>query len=249
MTERHAGVSDLGISTDHDPGGPPAGPDPRDELAAALRRVIAATVSAPVPDDDIRAATVAAEALADQLEQAAGPGRRPRSQPDPAGDPQAFFPTSPVIGYANPLAPPVHLEAVDGALHGTAYFDVQYEGPPTCVHGGVIALVFDEMLGSANILAGNPAMTGTLTIRYRQPTPLRTELRLEARCDRRDGRKIYTTGEIYHGDVLTAEAEGVFIELRPDRFLSIVSQSGSPELAEQLQADARRLGLTGPPDA
>ncbi len=47
-----------------------------------------------------------------------------------------------------------------------------YEGPPTCVHGGVIAELFDELLGISNILAGPGAMTGTLTIRYRRPTPL-----------------------------------------------------------------------------
>ena len=40
----------------------------------------------------------------------------------------------------------------------------------------MIAETFDEMLGAANIVAGNPGMTGTLTIRYRKPTPLRTDL-------------------------------------------------------------------------
>jgi acyl-coenzyme A thioesterase PaaI-like protein len=149
-----------------------------------------------------------------------------------------------VIGFANPVAPPVLVEAVNGELHGSAWFDNQYEGPPTCVHGGVIAMVFDEMLGAANILAGNPGMTGTLTIRYRKPTPLRTPLRLEARFEGRDGRKIRTTGAIYHGDVLTAEAEGIFIELIPQRFMTIVAEnSDSPEALEQVRADAQRLGL------
>jgi len=131
------------------------------------------------------------------------------------------------------------------AGRGTAYFDYQYEGPPTCVHGGVLAMVFDEMLGAANIMAGSPGMTGTLTIRYRRPTPLRTPLRLEARFVERDGRKIHTWGAMYHGDVLTAEAEGIFIELVPERFLSIVREhSDSPEAVEQVRADARRLGFS-----
>jgi acyl-coenzyme A thioesterase PaaI-like protein len=180
------------------------------------------------------------------LEAAATPGRRPRAQPDPTRDPQDFFPGSPVIGFANPVAPPVVVEAVDGQLIGSAWFDYQYEGPPTCVHGGVIAMVFDEMLGAANIVSGNPGMTGTLTIRYRKPTPLLTPLRLEARFVRRDGRKIYTTGALYHGDVLTAEAEGVFIELIPQNFMKLVAEnSDSPEALEQVRADAQRLGLAG----
>jgi hypothetical protein len=149
-----------------------------------------------------------------------------------------------VIGFANPLAPPVVVEAVDGELTGSAFFDYQYEGPPTCVHGGVLAMVFDEMLGAANIVAGHPGMTGTLTIRYRSPTPLRTPLRLAARFTGREGRKIRTWGGMYHGEVMTAEAEGIFIELVPQRFLSIVTEnSDSPEAVEQVRADARRLGF------
>ena len=112
------------------------------------------------------------------------------------------------------------------------------------MHGGVIAMVFDEMLGAANIMAGSPGMTGTLTIKYRKPTPLRTPLRLEARFVGRDGRKIRTYGAMYHGDVLTAEAEGIFIELVPQRFLGVVTENAdSPEAVEQVRADARRLGF------
>ncbi len=240
------GVSDFGISTGEvvrEPGGT-GSDDPRFELATAVRRITSAMVGPPLTDDEIASATTAVAEVANRLERAAGAGRRPRAQPDPVGHPQDFFPTSPVIGFANPVAPPVVVEAVDGELIGTAWFDYQYEGPPTCVHGGVIAMVFDEMLGAANILAGNPGMTGTLTIRYRKPTPLRTPLRLEARCASRDGRKILTTGAIYHGDVLTAEAEGIFIELVPQRFLKIVAENAdSLEAVEQVRADAQRLGL------
>jgi hypothetical protein len=250
--EGEPGVSDFGISTGEATGRPPGasdGPgtdDLRFALATAVRRLTSAMVGLPLSDDEISATTAVVSDVAERLESSAGPGRRPRAQPDPVGKPQDFFPTSPVIGFANPVAPPVVVEAVDGALHGSGWFDYQYEGPPTCVHGGVIAMVFDEMLGAANILSGNPGMTGTLTIRYRKPTPLRTPLRLEARFVRREGRKIFTTGTIHHGDVLTAEAEGVFIELVPARFMTIVSEnSDSPEALEQVRADAQRLGLTG----
>ena len=131
------------------------------------------------------------------------------------------------MGMANPLAPPVVVHVVDGVdggyqeIRAEAWFDWAYEGPPTCVHGGVIAETFDEMLGAANMVAGNPGMTGTLTVRYRKPTPLRTPLRIEARCLRRDGRKIFTWAGIYHGDLLTAEADGLFIEVNPAQFLAI----------------------------
>jgi hypothetical protein len=68
----------------------------------------------------------------------------------------------------------------------------------------------------------------------------------------RDGRKIRTYGAIYNGDTLTAEAEGIFIELVPQRFLAFVTEnSDSPEAVEQVRADARRLGFIEadrPPD-
>jgi hypothetical protein len=40
------------------------------------------------------------------------------------------------------------------------------------VHGGVSAMILDQMLGEAAGAGGKPGMTGTLTLRYRQATPL-----------------------------------------------------------------------------
>jgi acyl-coenzyme A thioesterase PaaI-like protein len=215
------GVSDFGISrlgqpAGRDPrsrraAGTPAPAIPRFAAAAALRRITTAVVGLPVDDGDMAEAVTALEAVADRLEACAGPD---------------FFPTSPVIGYANPIAPPVRVELGEHGLVGTAFFDYQYEGPPTCVHGGVLAMVFDELLGATNIAAGCPGMTGTLTIRYRRPTPLRTPLRLESRCLGREGRKITTWGAIFEDDTLLAEAEGLFIELVPERFLQVIAGHG-----------------------
>ncbi len=247
------GISDFGISAGvpvH-AGGAVAAPrphDPRFELAAVVRRITSALVGANLEDTDINEATASLVEIANRLERRAGPGRRRRSQPDPAGHPQEFFPTSPVVGFANPIAPPVVVESVEGGLDGMAWFDYQYEGPPGCVHGGVIAMVFDEILGAANIAAGSPGMTGTLTIRYRKPTPLRTPLRVEARCEARQGRKTTARGAIYHEEVLTAEAEGIFIQLVPERFLKIIEQTAEgTDVIEQVRADAIRLGFAPPP--
>ena len=136
------------------------------------------------------------------------------------------------------------VEAVDGELRGTAFFDYQYEGPPTCVHGGVIAMVFDEMLGAANIMAGSPAMTGTLTIKYRKPTPLRTPLRLEARFSSEKAERSGPTGPSSTATSSPPRPKGIFIEVVPQRFLAIVTEhSDSPEAVEQVRADARRLGF------
>jgi acyl-coenzyme A thioesterase PaaI-like protein len=202
-------------------------------LAEALRPLITMTVSG-VPDDgSILATAEAVERLGADLAAGAGTDRRIRRPPDTDRPTIEYFPTSPIAGILNPIAPPVRLEVVDGEdgtpaeIRATAWFDYPYEGPPSCVHGGVIAATFDEILGAANMVSGNPGMTGTLTVRYRKPTPLRTDLRLEARFLERDGRKIRTWAGMYHGDVLTAEADGLFIEVMPRQMLAIAEQNAT----------------------
>jgi hypothetical protein len=203
-----------------------ANDDPRRRLAAALRPIITMTVAATFTDEVMTAAAERLEEFGRTLEEEAGP-KHARQLPDFSQGVQEIFPTSPIMGLTNPIAPPVVVHVVDGVdggfpeIRADAWFDWAYEGPPNCVHGGVIAETFDEMLGAAIMVAGNPGMTGTLTIRYRKPTPLRTRLRIEARCLDRDGRKIRTWGGIYHGDRLTAEAEGLFIEVKPTQFPAI----------------------------
>jgi hypothetical protein len=63
-------------------------------------------------------------------------------------DPHAFFDHSPVLGRANPLAPPIELWLDGEVMRARARFEAAYEGPPGCVHGGYIAAAFDEVLGS-----------------------------------------------------------------------------------------------------
>ena len=99
-----------------------------------------------------------------------------------------------MIGLYNPLAPPVLLRGRRPRGHAAPPRSASaYEGPPGCVHGGVIAALFDELLGVANITSGVGAMTGTLTIKYRSPTPLHTPLDFAARTTSIDGRKVFTT--------------------------------------------------------
>ena len=130
-----------------------------------------------------------------------------------AGEPFGFFDHSPMLGRANPLAPPIELRLEDGRIIGRAKFGAAYEGPPGCVHGGFVAAAFDEVLGSTQSLSGAPGMTGRLTVHYRAPTPLHTELRFEGALESVTGRKILTKGHLWAGEVLCAEAEGLFISV------------------------------------
>lgn len=141
----------------------------------------------------------------------------------PMVQPQDFFPFSPVIGRWNPLAPPLTFEiGEDRVVRGAGVLGAAYEGPPGCVHGGMVAEILDELCGCAAIAGGAPGMTGTLTIRYRNPTPLHTELTLEARLAEVEGRKSRVVGSISAGGVVCAEAEGIFIKVDRSRFAGLL---------------------------
>lgn len=130
-------------------------------------------------------------------------------------DPNDFFPYSPVVGRLNPIAPPVEMWRADGPagqeIHGSATLGAAYNGPPDCVHGGVIAEILDELLGCVCVTNGIGGFTGTLTVVYRSTTPLSQPLTLRGWHDRSDGRKIFAKGTIHHGETLCVEAEGIFI--------------------------------------
>jgi acyl-coenzyme A thioesterase PaaI-like protein len=136
-------------------------------------------------------------------------------------DPHAFFDHSPMLGRANPLAPPVTLWEEEGVIRGRATFGAAYEGPPGCVHGGYIAAAFDEVLGSTQSLGGRPGMTGRLTVHYRSPTPLATELSFVGRVVDVSGRKTSTHGTLHAGDRLCAEAEALFVAIDLDKMVEL----------------------------
>ena len=110
---------------------------------------------------------------------------------------------------------------------GEVTFGAAYEGPPGCVHGGFIAAGFDEVLGIAQGMSGEPGMTARLTVNYRSPSPLLQPLRFVGGIDHIDGRKIFTKGELrtVADDRLCAEAEGLFISMNPEFFQRMVSDA------------------------
>jgi len=198
-------------------------------LAAALRTIIDRLVLSDAPEEQLSRAADAAERYAATLEEHV---QRKNmwgfAETANAGDVGAFFDQSPMIGLSNPLAPPLELHAREGRIVGRGVFGAAYEGPPGHVHGGFVAAGFDEVLGFAQSLSGNPGMTGTLTVRYRRPTPLHTELRFDAGVDRVEGRKIFTSGRLLAGETVTAEAEGIFISVDPEKFLAMM-ESGEKQ--------------------
>ncbi|HPG26079.1 MAG: PaaI family thioesterase [Spirochaetaceae bacterium] len=199
-------------------------------LADAMRRVIAHMVLSDAPEEELSAAADALERYADRLashpklERVMG-----HAEAANAGNVAAFFDQSPLIGLANPLAPPLLIGRTgERTAAATGTFGYAYEGPPGHVHGGFVAAAFDEVLGYVQSLGGNPGMTGRLTVHYRKPTPLHVELRFEAELVRVEGRKIFTTCQLFAGDDLKAEAEGLFVSIPPERLRGLAQERATP---------------------
>jgi hypothetical protein len=127
---------------------------------------------------------------------------------------------NPVTGHGSALAPPLHIEVVAGVAIGRCTLGLAFEGPPTWAHGGVSAMLLDQILGHAVGASGNPGMTVRLDTRYRAPVPLRTPLRLTAVVDEVAGRRVTATGTIATeadpGTILVS-ATGTFVGLRADQ--------------------------------
>jgi len=210
----------------------------RKRLAAATRHLMDAVLTAEhASDTDLDAAAEAAERIVAglvgrEVDTTAAPsgerGRFERRQED-------YLPRSPLVGSISPLAPPLAYEMHDDHVVARGSFGAAYEGPPGYVHGGWVALAFDEALGMANAVSGHPGMTARLTVRYRKPTPLRTELHLDARTERVDGRRISTVATLRAGDLVTAEAEGLFVVIGAERSLEYFGERPStPEPTDPL---------------
>lgn len=195
------------------PGERRAGPtDPQeDELerfAEVLRTVIARAATLDAPPDELHRDVAALEELARRLEPFSSPGPlRLRT----GRDMQRHWDRNPLVGRLNPLAPPIVTEFRDEGVYGRCTLGPAYEGPPGYAHGGVVASIFDQLLGLANVVVNNPGMTGTITIRYHEPTPLRVPLEFFCKTVRVDGRKSFAEGTCRANGTVTAEAEGIFI--------------------------------------
>ncbi|UFS58133.1 PaaI family thioesterase [Subtercola endophyticus] len=201
------------------------------DLADALRRANIVVTSVDATAQQLASAAVAVRGAIDGL----GDVVRPLTEVSPFDDlaeGKRFF--SPVIGAGNPMAPPLTFETTPEGVEARGAFDRRFEGPPGFVHGGISALIFDELLGTAMARAGRWGMTAQLTVDYRRALPLDTELTMKAAVSSTEGRKTWIEGSIAvssQPDVVFATASALFIQprqaTREQYFGSLVDANGA----------------------
>ena len=187
------------------------------ELGDALRVLTSSAIGSEVAVDVLRAVAGDVRALATTLAERQRRLDEPSSVDDLQRGHRAY---NPVVGSGNPVAPPMRVEIVDGAAIGWCTLDWRYEGPVTYAHGGVSALLLDQLMGHAAAAAGHPGVTGRLEVRYRATVPLGEPLRLHAELIDVLGVRAAVRGSISLAtapDDALVEAEGRFLALRPEQ--------------------------------
>ncbi len=186
------------------------------QLTRSVRSLIDATVSSDVEPDQIWQIRAAVDELSERLNAQRHEGvysgllgRGPIDHTQPGRS----VPLSPWAGRFNPLAPPIDIRFENSEVFGTATLGKPYIGPPGAAHGGVVAGIMDQLLASAGQSAGVAGVTANMTVHFRRPTPLYTELTLHGWADpREDGsRKRTVHAEIRAADVVTAEAQALIV--------------------------------------
>ncbi|MFI2359145.1 PaaI family thioesterase [Streptomyces anulatus] len=91
-------------------------------------------------------------------------------------------------------------------------------------HGGISAMLLDELMGWACAATGTPGMTISLRIRYQSLVPLETALLARAHVTGTDNRKIFVKGSIAtetSASTTLVEADGVFNAPDPEAARSL----------------------------
>lgn len=137
------------------------------------------------------------------------------------GDRLSHFPDCVVSGSANPMGVAIQVRLQDGEAVAETVLGAAFEGAPGQAHGGVVAAIFDDVMGYQLSIVKVPAFTGRLTVTYRAPTPIGVPLVFRARLDSREERKLHisATATTRDGGALIAEATAVFVIIPIGRFM------------------------------
>ena len=125
-----------------------------------------------------------------------------------------------VCGKNNPHG--LHLDfehPSEGKLQATVVFSKQHQGFKNIVHGGMMAMVLDEMMVNLAWKEGVPAVTAELTVRLKKTAKIGEKIYLEGRIDRREGRALYASSVAKNaeGEILaSATASCIRITLEPN---------------------------------
>jgi hypothetical protein len=151
--------------------------------AGAMRRLSSLLLALEHPHPTVDAMLAKVAEWESELAVAAAQDNSPRigamgtDHPDPR---RVYLNHATDIGAYNPCFPEYCFDHVDvDNAGGRVFFPLVYEGPPGLVHGGFLAVFFDCIMQHQNCVIGLSGKTRSLTVTFRRPTPILTELRFD----------------------------------------------------------------------
>ena len=124
--------------------------------------------------------------------------------------PETYMPLNPIIGDCNPSRPDVQVRIVDGAVVGTATFTRRFVGPAGHAHGGISAMLADQLVAAAPMAIGVRTVTKSLTVRYLRALPLDEEVELRGECTP-DGEQFKAKFEVRARGQIAVAGTGVLV--------------------------------------
>jgi uncharacterized protein (TIGR00369 family) len=110
----------------------------------------------------------------------------------------------------------------------------EYQGASGFIHGGIIALVLDEVMSKASRFSDVRAVTAELTVEYLKPVRVDEELVVEGFTARRDGRQLYHEGEIRNAaGALLARGRGRFVIVDMEKFQACANRAQAPARGDE----------------
>lgn len=176
------------------------------ELAAVLRDLMGVAVALEHPSAELRELVGELRAAQERLAALAPADLRPRIGDAANPDRRVYLDHSRDVGEYNACFPLYEMRAHDDRAEGRVTFPVVYEGPPGVVHGGFLAVFFDCALQQLNCDMGAAGKTRSLSLRYRRPVPILTELELAAERTVAEG-SILSTAELRLDGAVMCSAE------------------------------------------
>lgn len=123
-------------------------------------------------------------------------------------------------GGANPRGMKLAFERDDARRRIVGRFRVgaEYQGSTGLLHGGIIAVLLDEVMGKVCRFSDARAVTAELSVEYLRPIRVDEEIVVEGFEARRDGRSFFHEGEIRNtAGRLLARGRGRFVVVDPAR--------------------------------
>ncbi|KUH64225.1 hypothetical protein AU184_05200 [Mycolicibacterium novocastrense] len=152
-----------------------------------------------------------------ELASAAPPDPTPRIGPDATESQRVYLDHAFDIGAYNPAFPEYTVDELDAdSASGRVTFPVVFEGPPGLVNGGFLAVFFDCVTQHHSCATGRTGKTRSLTVTFRRPTPILTELRFDVTRAEADGR-VTSTARLLLGDEVLCTGEFSTSASSPER--------------------------------